>query len=227
MTKSTDATPGLFITGTDTDAGKTYVASLLIAALTAKGQRVTARKPVESGCKNINGELFPADAFKLSNAAGDWEPLTDVCPYRFAPSLAPDQAARLSGQSLTQEQIVSACTNIQASDFICIEGAGGFYSPIAENMLNANLATALQYPVVLVAENRLGTINQVLLSAEAIAKKGLALSAIFLSQRQAKTGTPINNAKVIQQHLDTPIYIIKHATTALNEDLYIETLINC
>ncbi|MBL4762282.1 MAG: dethiobiotin synthase, partial [Gammaproteobacteria bacterium] len=205
---------------------KTYVTSLLIAALTAQGQRVAARKPVESGCENIKGELSPADASKLSNAAGDWEPLADICSYRFAANLAPDQAARLAGQSLTQEQIISACTNTHGSDFICIEGAGGFYSPIAENTLNADLATALKHPIVLVAEDRLGTINQVLLSTEAIAKKGLALSAIFLNQQQENADIPINNASVIRQYLDTPIYIIKHAATELNAHPYIETLIN-
>ncbi|MCS6786234.1 MAG: AAA family ATPase, partial [Thiobacillaceae bacterium] len=84
---------GLFITGTDTGVGKTYVGTAMAAALTARGLRVRARKPVESGCPCIDGELRPEDA--LAYAAASGEPLAAVCRYRLAAALSPERAARL------------------------------------------------------------------------------------------------------------------------------------
>ena len=158
---------GIFVTGTDTDIGKTYVATLLAAQLIRNGITVIPKKPIESGCQNEDGKLIPADASALRHAAAYEGDLTEVCAYRFEATLSPVRAAHMMNQSVTIEQLNQVC-KYTGDGFVLVEGAGGFYSPLADNGLNADLAEALQLPVLLVANNRLGCINQILLTAEAI-----------------------------------------------------------
>lgn len=188
---SAGTTSGLFVTGTDTGVGKTHVATALIGALTAAGRRVRARKPVESGCREGPGGLEAADALALHQAAGAWEAATRVCPLRYAHALAPDRAARLAGQRLSLARLRAACLDgASAGDgtITVVEGAGGFLSPLAEDGLNADLAVALGYPVLLVVADRLGCLNHALLTAEAVASRGLRLAAVALNALPGETG---------------------------------------
>jgi dethiobiotin synthetase len=171
---------GLFVTGTDTGVGKTYVARLLILALRRQGHRVYARKPVESGCRQQQGPALPADGLALREAAGGAEALQTVCPYRLAHALVPNRAARLEGIDLRLRDLVLAC---EAPDdgIVVVEGSGGFLSPLTDDGLNADLAAALGIPILLVATDRLGCINHVLLTAEAIASRSLELAAVLLN----------------------------------------------
>ena len=213
---------GIFVTGTDTDVGKTYVATLLAAQLVKNGIKVIPKKPIESGCQKKNGGLIPADASALKHAAAYGGDLSDVCAYRFKAALSPVRAAHLESQKITIEQLDQACKYTE-DGFVLVEGAGGFYSPLAADGLNADLAEALQLPVLLVANDRLGCINQILLTAEAIAKRGLKLAAVVLNTKDQQNNLDMNNADDLREYIDSPIYSLAHAQ---NNDDVIEDLGN-
>jgi len=198
---------GLFITGTDTNVGKTYAACKIAETLIQQGAKVKPRKPIESGCQLINSELIPDDALKLQKACQSEEPLDIICPHRFQQAISPARAAQLNNQTITIEQLTQACTTqVKESDFILVEGAGGFYSPICKNALNADLAKALNLPVLLVSENRVGTINQVLLCLKAIEQKKLTVKAIVLNQ--ISNTDIIDNNSELSQLTNLPIFLL-------------------
>ena len=202
---------GIFITGTNTSAGKTHVATLLARALQKQNISVVPRKPVESGCLTENGELIPQDAVALKNAAGYSGSLAQVCPFRFEPPISPVRAAHLANQALTTEKVVQAClANInEEKDFLLVEGAGGFYSPLCEDGLNADLAQSLGLPILLVAEDKLGCINDILLTTEAIKSRKLNLTAVILNQTTIADNNPhMNNEEDLNDLLDVPIFRI-------------------
>ena len=211
---------GVFVTGTDTDVGKTYVATLLAAQLVKSGIKVIPKKPIESGCQDGDGELIPADATALKQAAAYEADLSDVCAYRFEAALSPVRAARMENQKITIEQLDQAC-KYSGDGFVLVEGAGGFYSPLADDGLNADLAGALQLPVLLVANDRLGCINQILLTAESISNRGLKLAAVVLNAKEPQDNSEMNNAEDLREFIDAPIYSLAHAQ---NNDDTIEHL---
>ena len=186
---NTNITPrGIFITGTDTDVGKTYIGVQIASALHESQIQVCPRKPIESGCQLIEGTLHPDDANQYFVAVEKKVSLDDICPYRFEPPISPQRAARLANQPICIEQAHQACiNNINEKDFLIVEGAGGFYSPLCEKGLNAELAEVLQLPILLVANDQLGCINHILLTIEAIQKRNLALCAIILNIERSTT----------------------------------------
>ncbi len=176
---------GIFTTGTDTNIGKTWIATQLIQELGKQGFNVTPRKPVESGWRS---DLQENDAWKLANAANKTDQLDSICPNRFPHAMSPHRAANMENQQLTIQTLAEQCTYPQKNnDFVFIEGAGGFYSPLAQDGLNSDLAQVLGLPVLLVAENRLGCINQVLLSTQAIKAASLQTALVVLNNNTAKT----------------------------------------
>ncbi len=206
---------GIFITGTDTHVGKTYVACKIAAELVSRHINVIPRKPVESGCQLIHGQLIADDAVKLHQASQSSEPLENICRYRFNEAISPARAARLNNKEVSLTQLHQACTsNINQDDFLLVEGAGGFFSPICENALNADLAKALQLPVVLIAENRLGTINQVLLSLHAIQHYNLNIKAIVLNQISIQNST--DNFDELCQLTTVPVFMFDKDSVAID-----------
>lgn len=202
---------GIFVTGTDTDVGKTFVATSLAKQLTADGIRVIPRKPIESGCQLINAELHPADAIALKSAAVYGGDLSEVCPYRFKPALSPVRAAQMDKQHISIHQLSLACKHKTNDGFVIIEGAGGFYSPLAEDGLNADLAVELQLPVLLVSNNELGCINQTLLTVEAISNRNLTIAAVIINDKEQDKNQDMNNAEDLRKYINAPIYTIAHA----------------
>lgn len=197
---------GVFITGTNTEVGKTHTAVLLARQLREQGVKVVPRKPIESGCIMEDGELVPQDARALKEAAGYEGPLSEVCPYRFEPPISPVRAAHLVDKVLTTEQLVKICLEGSEDGFVIVEGAGGFYSPLSENGLNADLAMALQLPVLLVASDVLGCVNQVLLNAEAIKIRGLNLAGVLLNSINDNKHELMDNAADLRDAIDCPVY---------------------
>lgn len=197
-------TPGLFITGTDTGVGKTVAGCALIHALVARGCSVLPRKPVESGCERRGGILWPADGARLLAAAGRDE-LDRVTPWRFPHALAPDRAARLAGTPLHLGALATACRPAGPDDLVVVEGAGGFYSPLAEGALNADLAAALGLPLILVAPDRLGVLNHILLTAEAVQRRGLTLAGVVLNAAEEPGPEGMDNAADLQARLHVPL----------------------
>ncbi|UOG92430.1 MAG: dethiobiotin synthase [Candidatus Thiothrix sulfatifontis] len=192
---------GIFMTGTDTGVGKTWVGIQLITCLRALGREVMVRKPVESGWTD---GIQQTDAWQLAQAAGQAFD-SRICPYHFSAALAPPRAAQLAGESVSLQQLVAACpTHWEPHQFLHVEGAGGFYSPIADDGLNADLAQRLGLPVVIVAEDRLGCINHVLLTAAAVQQRGLTLAGVILNARTPRVNG-MDNAQDMCQYLDVPI----------------------
>jgi len=204
---------GLFVSGTDTDVGKTWVGTRLIQALSARGLTVSPRKPIESGWPELAEDLPSTDTWKLAAAAGLAEQLDTICPNRFPAPLSPVRAARMVDRSLTLDDITKQCmTDISSDDFIYVEGAGGFYSPLVEDGLNADLASQLNLPIVLIANNKLGCISQVLLCCEAMEKRNLDLRAIILNQVTPVTeSTAMNNQEDIAEYVTQPVFSLHHA----------------
>ncbi len=199
---------GLFITASDTGVGKTRIACQLLHAAAARGLPVRARKPVESGCIEEAGTLLAADGRALARAAGDDE--HRVTPLRLRAALAPDQAARQEGRRLYLDELEQAATaGIGAEDFLIVEGAGGFCSPLAEDGLNADLARRLGLPLVIVVADRLGAINQALLSLRAAEAEGLKVRALVLNEVEPGAALPGNGAD-LRRRLDLPLLCCPH-----------------
>jgi len=197
---------GVFITGTSTEVGKTFVGVALARALTRRKIKVVPRKPIESGCLKQDGELIPQDASALKEAADYQGALSEVCPFRFEPPISPVRAAHLANKILTTEQLVNICLQGSEEGFVLVEGAGGFYSPLAENGLNADLAVALQLPVLLVADDRLGALSQVLLNVEAIQMRGLQLAGVVLNALDENKNDHMDNTADLRERLDCPVF---------------------
>jgi dethiobiotin synthetase len=181
MSKSTR---GLMIVGSDTDVGKTFVACLIARALRATGQRVGVYKPVASGCLLEGDTLVSEDALALWQAAGQPGMLHEVCPQRFAASLAPHLAARAEGRQVDADLLRRGLDIwLDRSDIVLIEGAGGLMSPVTDEEYVADLAEAFGFPLVVVTRNALGTINQTLqtLIAAAAFGDGLPVAGVVLN----------------------------------------------
>jgi dethiobiotin synthetase len=170
----------LFVTGTDTNVGKTFVACALIAALRARGRRVGVMKPIETG---VHTE--PADALALRAAAEDPAPLDSICPIRLRAPLAPSVAARREGRTLDPEDLVRrVAARAAITDLLLVEGAGGLLVPIAGTFTFADLARRAALPMLIVAVNRLGAVNHTALTASVASAIGLAVRGFVLSQPQ-------------------------------------------
>ena len=198
------------MTATDTGAGKTFISSRLAEALSARGRRVAVRKPVESGCAEINGQLVAQDAEQLRRAAGAWEPLSSICPYPLREPLSPPRAARFMKRKLFLHELVAACAMPSEADCMLVEGAGGFFAPITEDGLNADLATKLGLPVLLVVPDQLGAINQALMGIHAITHRGLPLAGVVLNSIHAETPRGMNNHADLRLWTGAPIMRFTH-----------------
>ena len=202
---------GLFVTGTDTGVGKTWVAAILTRLLVQRGLRVRPRKPVESGCASGEDVLLPQDAVALWEAAGGTESLQQVCAYPLRAALSPERAAALEGRTLNLDQLVTACrSGVGADDFLLVEGAGGLLSPLAAGTTNADLAAALRLPVLVVAADRLGVINHALLTVEALQHRALPLVGVVLNQTGPVTDPLMDNAADLAHWLDCPMERVLH-----------------
>jgi len=166
---------GIFVTGTDTGVGKTVVASALLRALAASGQRAIGMKPVSAGIE-VGGSVN-ADVDALSRAGNVDAPLADRNPFALAPAIAPHLAAALAGVDIDLAVISAAYARLAAqADVVVVEGAGGVLVPVDTQHDMLDIATRLRLPVLLVVGMRLGCINHALLSAAAIRARGLRLS---------------------------------------------------
>lgn len=205
---------GLFITATDTGAGKTFVATRLAEALTARGCTVAVRKPTESGCPEIDGRLVPQDAEALRLAAGGWEAIETVCPHPLREPLSPPRAARRMKRKLMLDELIAACAMPAEADLMIVEGAGGLFAPLAEDALNADLAAALGLPVLLVVPDRLGAINQALLGIHAVTHYGLKLAGVVLNQLEPERPRGMDNFADLRLWTGAPLWLVAHGTDA-------------
>lgn len=169
-------THGLFVTGTDTEIGKTRVAQGLVHALVRRGLRVAGLKPIAAGCARTAAGLRNDDALALMAVANVDLPYETVNPYAFEPPIAPHVAAADAGEPIELGRIRDSYeTARRLADWIVVEGVGGWRVPLDGQHTVADVARDLGLPIVLVVGIRLGCLNHALLTAEAIAADGLAL----------------------------------------------------
>jgi dethiobiotin synthetase len=181
-------TLGLFITGTDTGVGKTYVTALIARSLIADGRRVGVYKPVASGCEPGGNGLVSHDAVALWEAAGRPGTLEQVCPQRFRAPLAPHLAAREQGDEIDSQLLRSGLEFWSRScEIVLVEGAGGLMSPLGDDEYVADLADDFGFPLIVVSRDGLGTINQTLttLITAATFREGLEVAGVVLNRTSA------------------------------------------
>jgi dethiobiotin synthetase len=202
-------TTPIFITGTDTGVGKTVVAGAIAAALRARDVDVGVMKPLESGCEQRDGRLVPADAVVLRRLAGVRDSLDLICPYRFAAPLAPALAAAEEGVVPRLDVIQDAFNMLsERHEVMLVEGAGGLLVPAlpgpaigpGRGMLMADLASALGARLLIVARNRLGTINHTLLTLYYAHTSGLEVAGVVLNAPDAaREPSTRSNARAIEE----------------------------
>ena len=175
-----------FVTGTDTNVGKTYVTCLLIRKLRAAGLQVGAYKPVCSGAElDATGNLFWSDIDALRSAAGSQFPLDLICPQRYRAAVAPNVAAELEGSAVSNELLLTGISAwAKEADSLIIEGAGGVLCPLSNELSVLDLAMRIEAPVIVVAANRLGVISHTRLTVERIRDSGLEVAAVILNETE-------------------------------------------
>jgi dethiobiotin synthetase len=194
----------VFITGTDTEVGKTVAGCALVRRLVEMGQRVAALKPVASGGEKVDGALRNADALALMAAANVELPYSQVNPYCFAPAIAPHIAAAQAGVRIDPQRAARSAKGIEA-DWLLVEGAGGWLIPLNDEQLLPELARSFGCEVILVVGLRLGCINHALLSARQIEADGFRLVGWIANAVDPDMVCAEENVATLKQHLQAPL----------------------
>jgi len=178
------AVRGIFVTGTDTDVGKTVIAAGLTAALRAEGINAVYFKAVQSGCPQENGRLIATDARLAQAMAGLAEPLSLLTPVTLELPLAPAVAAAQANVRIDLEVIAQAYRDLASRyEFMVVEGAGGLYVPLLDHtFLVLDLARWLNLPVLVVARSGLGTINHTVMTVKTLEQAGLPVVGVILNR---------------------------------------------
>lgn len=188
----------LFVTGTDTGVGKTHVTRLLLEALRNAGIDAAGYKPIACGDRD--------DARILAAASGGLT-LDEVNPVHLQTPVAPHVACLLENRAIHPAELVAGYQHLAAAhSTVLVEGVGGWEVPVCGNYRVSDLAKDLGLPVVIVAANRLGALNHILLTVEAIRAKGLRCAGIFLNQLADELDTAmITNKGVLEELTGTPL----------------------
>ena len=194
---------GFFITGTDTEIGKTYVSSFLIKIFSEENLKVAGMKPVASGAKCIDGTLKNDDALSLiqaSNVDVDYE---NVNPYVFETAVSPHIAAEQAGIEVKFSEIKKCFERLkEISDVVVVEGVGGWYAPISCHTTVADLAETLQLPIILVVGLRLGCLNHALLTAQALRQSGLPIAGWIANHVEKDFSFADKNISTLKHYLN-------------------------
>ena len=198
-------TKGFFITGTDTDVGKTRIALGLINKLNAMGHTTTVMKPLSAGCDSTPDGLRNDDAVQLIQQASFKPDYDKVNPYAFKPAIAPHLAAEKENTVIDLSRIKNIFDELSAqADYIVVEGAGGWKVPINKQQTMAELAEALALPVILVTGMRLGCLNHAILTVESIQHAGIPIAG-WIANTLSKDFTELDaNIKTLKEHLEIP-----------------------
>lgn len=192
-----------FVTGTDTNVGKTLISCALLHGFAAQGKRVIGMKPVAAGC-NANGQN--EDVLYLRAAGNVAVDYGQINPYSFLPAIAPHIAAQRTGVIIDLSVIAKSFQDLAAqADVVIVEGAGGLLVPLNEQQDSADLVRDLGLPVILVVGMRLGCLNHALLTAEAIAARGLALAGWVANVVDDEMRMCEENIAALQQRIAAPL----------------------
>ena len=195
-----------FVTGTDTEIGKTLVSAAILHKLVAGGVRACGMKPVAAGAAMRDGELHNDDADALIAASNVHLPRNLTTPYLLRTAAAPHIAAALDGVTIGPVPIIAAYAEISAaSDAVVVEGVGGFRVPFASGFDSADMATQLNLPVVLVVGLRLGCLNHALLTLEAIVARNLVLAGWVANEISPDMPYADENIEALLAHIPAPL----------------------
>ena len=209
---------GFFITGTDTDVGKTWVSVALLRHFRRQGYRVAGMKPVAAGCEWLDGRLVNQDALMLQANAFPEPGYDQVNPYAFEAAVSPHLAA--AGVEVRLETILTGYRLLSVkADMVLVEGAGGWLSPLSFGLDNAGLAEALQLPVILVVGLRLGCINQARLSFRAIQQSSLRCAGWIAVTLDPQMQQVQANVDFIKNSLDAPLLAVLPYLAIVDFDL--------
>ncbi|OFX56732.1 MAG: dethiobiotin synthase [Bacteroidetes bacterium GWA2_30_7] len=190
----------IFVTGIDTDCGKTIVTGLLAKYLQNIGKKIITQKLVQTGCLDISEDIiFHRKIMKIALLEEDKNKTT--CSYIFKLPASPRLAAKAENEEINIEKILNS-TNIllEKFEYVLIEGAGGLYVPLNENITTIDYIKSNNYPVILVSSSKLGSINHTLLSLEAIKNKRLDLTALIYNEFPNKNSLITNDTKQYLQN---------------------------
>jgi len=202
---------GLFVTGTDTEVGKTIVTASLVSLLIHDGFDVGVMKPVETGCSKKNGRLVPRDATFLKVVSDSKDGLSLINPYRFSKPLAPSIAAEFDHKEIKIEKISFAYEKLsEKHDITFVEGAGGLLVPLTGKLTNADLILKLALPIIVVVGSKLGAVNHALLTVSWARENGIRVIGLVINQPNRSPGTRKNlaqktNPGLIRSFAEVPI----------------------
>ncbi|MFC5649948.1 dethiobiotin synthase [Paenibacillus solisilvae] len=216
---------GLFITGTDTEVGKTVVTAAIAAALRAEGRNAGVWKPIQSGAVPGSGAT---DAERLLQYTGIDEQPEAVAPFSYEAPLAPLLAAKHAGETLSLQELVAAgLPLIKRYELLLVEGAGGAAVPLTDDALVADLISELRIPALIVARSCLGTINHTLLTAAFLQQRGIPVVGFIMndgaSSEQRNDPSTHSNAELIERYSGLKCL---GRFPSLNEEINLETLIH-
>lgn len=213
---------GIFITGTDTDIGKTVISAGLAGALKDKGYSVGVMKPLQSGSGIKNGMPYSPDAEVMIRAVDSSDEMELICPVMLKEALAPGVAAELEGVSIDLEQIKSAYIELEKRhDVVIVEGAGGIGVPVKDTFLISDLIKYLDIPAIIVARAGLGTINHTFLTIEYARQCGISLIGVIINNYKGGIAEE-TNPQVLSKLTDVPILgIVPHDPTIEDNAEYV------
>ncbi len=195
-----------FITGTDTEIGKTFATCALIHALAARGLKVAPMKPIAAGTINLNGTDVNEDVAVLMSATGNVFSISDVNPYCFREGIAPHIGSRHEGRPIDIDVIRASYERLRhASDMVLVEGAGGYSVPMSDTESMADIPKWLELDVILVVGMRIGCINHATLTADAVRARGLKLAGWIANTPSSQMAAYEENLATLKQVIVAPL----------------------
>jgi len=209
-----------FITGTDTEVGKTLVSRALLLAAKKRGLKTLALKPIAAGCEQTENGLRNSDAVLLQKEMTGELLYQQVNPVALKKAIAPHIAAQIEAKTITANQLAGYCKGalLEPHDFAIVEGAGGWRVPINARESIADLAKQLGFPVIMVVRMGLGCLNHALLTAEAIHRDGLKLAGWIANSPVGEMENYNDNILSLQSRLPAPLVATIPFLTDCTED---------
>ena len=200
-------TASFFVTGTDTEVGKTFVSSLLLKAAAASGMKSVGYKPVSAGCERVDGVMSNEDARSLHASSSLKVSLSEVNPIALMPPIAPHIAASLAGKTITADALIAGFKHLQQKkpDFLLMEGAGGWRLPLGTDLWMPDVVKTLKLEVIVVVGMRLGCLNHAMLTCEAIRNDGLNIRGWIANQLSPDMPVYAENLATLKAAMPAPM----------------------
>ena len=195
----------IFVTGTNTDVGKTYISEKIISHLLEVNKSVAVYKPIETGCRKINKKLVPLDSGNYYKLLNKKIPIDVINPFRFIPPISPNRAIKLAKKKIYIKNFVDKFKDFNEFEYVLVEGAGGLCSPISLDGLNIDLIKKLGLDCILVARDEIGVINNVLLCINTLKQHKVGLKAVVLNRIVKKQPKGMDNASELTKLTKIPI----------------------